>query len=174
MANAGTVKVSRHALIDDASRPSFLRACHPKYRMDLVQLDDQGTLFLSPDVDDWELLKAHNIGVIIDLDGGLDHGVPLVTNHIVYVYFPFDDAHVPDRTKLHAVARLAATLVRQGNKVLSHCGLGYNRSALLAGLVLRYLGSSGSEAVEIVRRHRPGALYNEAYADYVMTCELEA
>jgi protein-tyrosine phosphatase len=142
--------------------------------MDLVQLDDHGTLFLSPDVDDWDLLRRENIGVIVDLDGGLDSGVPLIPNHTVYVYFPFDDAHVPDRVKLHAIARLAATLVGQGNKVLSHCGLGYNRSALLAGLILRYLGVSGSKAVEILRRHRPGALYNEAFAEYVLTCELDA
>ncbi len=135
--------------------------------MDLVQLDDRGQLFLSPHIDDWRPLEAAGVSAVIDLDGGLDLCIPTVPNHVIYVYFPFSDAELPDLSKLHAVARFGAELVKSGHKVLSHCGLGFNRSALMAGLILLYGGMPGGGIVEHLRQRRPGALYNEAYADYL-------
>ena len=59
-----------------------------------------------------------------------------VGNHMLYVYFPIRDVDLPDLNKLHALAKLGARLVANGEKVLTHCGLGFNRSALVAGLAL--------------------------------------
>ena len=139
--------------------------------MDLIRLDDRGSLFISPDIDDWQALEQLGISAIIDLDGAVDIGVPLVPNHIIYLYFPFNDAELPDVGKLHAVAQFAATLANTGHKVLCHCSLGFNRSALVAGLVLKHMGMTGQEALELLRRQRPGALYNEAYAAYLLSLE---
>ena len=125
--------------------------------MDLIQLDDGGRLFISPDIDDWQAVEQLGISAIIDLDGGIDLGVPTVQNHIIYVYFPFNDAALPDLAKLQAVAHFAATLANTGHKVLCHCSLGFNRSALVAGLVLKHMGLSGEEALKVLRRQRPGA-----------------
>src|SRR2546430_16210169 len=108
--------------------------------MEVVQLDESGRLFLSPHIDDWELLHQHGITAVIDLDGDLDEGVPTMPNQMLYIYFPIYDDELPDLTKLHAIARLGASLVESGYRVLSHCGMGLNRSALMAGAVLTYLG----------------------------------
>ena len=54
-----------------------------------------------------------------------------------------------------------------GEKVLAHCGMGFNRSALVAGLVLTYLGMKGEDAVALLREKRPGALFNENFAAYL-------
>jgi protein-tyrosine phosphatase len=70
--------------------------------------------------------------------------------------------------KLHALAKLGARLVANGEKVLAHCGMGLNRSALVAGLVLTYLGMKG-DAVARLREKRPGALFNENFAPYLVT-----
>jgi hypothetical protein len=43
----------------------------------------------------------------------------------------------------------------------------------MAGLILRYMGMTGTETLELLRRQRPGALYNQCYADYVLSCDLE-
>ena len=77
------------------------------------------------------------------------------------------DEGLPDLNKLHAVARLGARLVANGEKVLAHCGMGFNRSALVAGLVLTYLGMKGEDAVALLREKRPGALFNENFAAYL-------
>lgn len=139
--------------------------------MKIFCLDEAGCLFLSPRIEDWKYVEEHGITVVIDLEGEIDRDIPTMPNHILYVYFPIYDEDLPDMAKLHAVARMAASLVAAGHKVLSHCGMGFNRSALLAGLILRYLGMSGPEVVEHLRQRRPGALFNEVFAAYLVSLE---
>jgi len=136
--------------------------------MDIFCLDDGGCLYLSPKISEWRHLDDHGITVVIDLEGEIDHGVPTIPNHILYVYFPIYDEDLPDMAKLQAVVRLGASLVAAGHKVLSHCGMGFNRSALVAGLILVEMGMSGEDAVAYLRRKRPGALFNQVFADYLL------
>lgn len=135
--------------------------------MDLFQVDDEARLFISPAVEDWDLVARCNIDTVIDLEGGLDTGVPTIPNKYLYVYFPMFDDELPSLTKLRGIARLGAALVRDGHAVLSHCGMGFNRSALVAGLILIELGLSGPAAVERLRSRRPGALFNLRFAEFL-------
>lgn len=135
--------------------------------MDIICLDEAGCLFLSPRITSWEPINRHGISVVIDLDGELDTGVPTHPGHILYIYFPIYDEDLPDTAKLLAVARLGASLVRSGHRVLSHCGMGFNRSALVAGLILMDMGMSGPEVVALLRQKRPGALFNDVFAQYL-------
>ena len=137
--------------------------------MELFQIDDEGRLFMSAAIHQWNILAARGVDVVIDLEGGLDLCIPTQANQCLYVYFPFDDDDrlLPSVTKLRAIAQLAASLVREGHTVLSHCSGGFNRSGLLAGLILTELGMSGAEALARIRAKRPGALYNGTFADYL-------
>jgi protein-tyrosine phosphatase len=137
--------------------------------MDIICLDDAGCLFLSPKISDWSHLDERGISVVIDLEGELDHGVPTLPNHILYIYYPIYDEDLPDLAKLHAVAKLGASMVESGHRVLSHCGMGFNRSALVAGLILLYMGRSGQEIVPHLRQKRPGALFNQTFAEYLLS-----
>ena len=139
--------------------------------MNIICLDEAGCLFLSPKIEDWRYLDEHGITVVIDLEGEIDHGIPTMPNHVLYIYYPIYDEDLPDIAKLHGVARLGAHLVRSGHRVLSHCGMGFNRSALVAGLILRYLGMDGEEAVSYLRQRRPGALFNQVFAEYLVVCQ---
>lgn len=136
--------------------------------MNIICLDDAGCLYLSPKIEDWRYVEEHEITVVIDLEGDVDRDIPTMPNHVLYVYFPIYDEALPDMAKLQAVARMAASLVAAGHRVLSHCGMGFNRSALLAGLILVYLGVEGKGAVELLRSRRPGALFNQVFADYLL------
>jgi protein-tyrosine phosphatase len=141
--------------------------------MELFQVDHEGRVYISPSIDDWKPVSDLGIHVIIDMDDDLDVGVPTIPNQMLYVYFPIEDMlELPDLEKLHSLARLGARLVESGYKVLAHCGMGHNRSALLAGLILRYLGMSGEEVVSLIRERRQGALYNKAFAEYVAAVEV--
>lgn len=137
--------------------------------MELFQVDNEGLLFISPTITDWDTLDRYKVDTVIDLDGRLDDRVPTAPDHLLYVYFPITDDELPNLAKLHAVASLGATLLREGHCVLSHCGLGFNRSALVAGLILNQLGLSGGEAVERLRIRRPGALFNDRFASYLQS-----
>jgi protein-tyrosine phosphatase len=141
--------------------------------MELFPIDDQGRLFISPSIDDWRPIEDLGIQVVIDLDDDLDIGVPAVPNQMLYIYYPIEDApELPDLDKLLTIARLGARLVDCGYKLLAHCGMGHNRSALVAGLILRYLGMSGDEVVSLLRERRQGALYNKAFAEYLSCVEV--
>ena len=133
----------------------------------VTQVDDAGRLFISPVIHDWDAVSSRGIDTIIDLEGGLDIGVPTVPNQILYVYFPILDEDLPDLEKLDAVAALGAALVARGHRVLSHCGMGFNRSALVAGLILHRLGMPGPQVVRQLRSRRDGALFNEHFARHL-------
>jgi len=134
--------------------------------MDLFQIDDAGLLFISPAIDDWAAVEPFGIDAVIDLEGGLDSCIPTTPNRCLYIYLPIDDDNeqLPDLARMRAVARLAASLIRDGHRVLSHCGMGFNRSAFMAGLILIELGMSGAAAVARLRERRHGALYNDGFA----------
>jgi hypothetical protein len=136
---------------------------------EIVPLDDDGRLFLSAAIHDWQPILALGIDTVIDLEGDIDHGVPTAADKFLYVYLPIQDGEIPDLDRLHAVATMAATLVKRGDRVLSHCGLGLNRSALMAGLILRYLGMEPAAVVERIQSRRSGALYNTVFRDYLLT-----
>jgi hypothetical protein len=135
--------------------------------MDLFQVDDEGRLFISPVIEDWDEIAHHEIDVVIDLEGGLDQCIPNAPGSCLYVYFPIYDEELPDAARLDAVALMGAHLVRTGHRVLSHCGMGFNRSALVAGRILHHLGMPGHEIVDRLRERRPGALFNEVFADHL-------
>jgi protein-tyrosine phosphatase len=135
--------------------------------MNIVQVDDSGLLFISPAISDWESVASHGIDVIIDMEGGLDDCIPTAPASCLYVYFPIYDEELPDLARLEAVSLLGAHLVRSGHRVLSHCGMGFNRSALVASLILHKLGLEGPDIIERLRARRPGALFNEVFASYV-------
>jgi hypothetical protein len=142
--------------------------------MTLFQVDDEARLFISPAIEEWGPLAEQAIDVVIDLEGGLDQCVPTMPGACLYVYFPIYDEELPDPARLDAVAVMGAQLIRSGHRVLVHCGMGFNRSALIAGRILHYLGMNGPEIVERLRERRPGALFNEIFADYLRTLRAEA
>ena len=135
--------------------------------MELFQVDDAGRLYISPAIDDWTVLMRYGVDTVIDMDGGVDAGVPEIPDQCLYIYFPIFDEGLPNLHKLHAVAALGASIVNTGHRVLSHCGMGFNRSALVAGLILHELGMPGPDVVARLRERRPGALFNDCFASYL-------
>ncbi|HVG25566.1 MAG TPA: hypothetical protein VND45_15520 [Thermoanaerobaculia bacterium] len=135
----------------------------------LHQVDDAGCLFISPVIHDWSIVSSYGVDTVIDLEGGLDECIPTVPNGCLYIYFPIYDEELPDLHKLEAIVQLGAHLVGNGHRVLSHCGMGFNRSALVAGRILHRLGMPGPRVVEQLRARRPGALFNEVFAQHILS-----
>jgi hypothetical protein len=106
--------------------------------MDLCQIDDDDKLFISPAIEEWSPLEARRIEVIIDLDGGLDTRIPTAPEHCLYLYFPIydDDQQRPPVSKLRAIARMAATLMREGHGRAVALRDGLQPVGVVAGLIL--------------------------------------
>lgn len=134
----------------------------------LYQIDDDGFLFISPVIKDWSILEALGIDTVIDMEGGLDECIPTMPGKCLYIYFPIEDEELPNMTRLDAVAALGAQLIEGGHRVLSHCGMGFNRSALIAGRILHRLGMPGPQVVERLRERRAGALFNQVFASHLL------
>lgn len=88
------------------------------------------------------------------------------------IHAPNDDSGPPssldEMCGAVEAARLAAAWWRFGARVLVTCAMGLNRSGLVTALILKMLsGDSGRACVERVRSHRPGALSNRHFADFV-------
>jgi hypothetical protein len=133
-----------------------------------VCLDQGQRLWLAAAVPDWHhTVQRYGFDMVIDLEGGLDHGIPTTPGRILYVYCPIYDEALPDLERVHGVARLGASMVGAGRKVLSHCEMGLNRSALMAGLILVHRGMSGAEAIELIKNRRPGAFNNDRFEQYL-------
>lgn len=131
------------------------------------QLDDHGKLYLSPAIREWDPVAALGIDTVFDMEGGLDECIPTTPDGCVYVYFPIYDEELPPLSRLDAVGALGAALIRTGHGVLSHCGMGFNRSALVAGMIMHKLGMPGPDIVQRIRERRPGALFNDVFAKYL-------
>ena len=135
--------------------------------MNLIQVDDDGQLYISPVITEWEAVARHGVDTVFDMEGGLDPCIPSAPGACLYIYFPIFDEELPDLARLEGLAVLGAHLIRNGHRVLSHCGMGYNRSALVAGRILHQLGMRGPEIVQRLRERRPGALFNEVFAAHI-------
>jgi hypothetical protein len=141
---------------------------------DIIQIEDFGKLYISKDREDWSMAIDHDISLLIDLDGDIDRGVPPLADKILYIFFPILDENLPNLDRLHAVARLAAELCRKKYNVLAHCIMGLNRSGLMLGVILTYLGLTGEAAIVLLRARRPGALFNDTFAEYLRTLPAQA
>ena len=137
--------------------------------MDIVAVNPERTLFVSGEIEDWDVVEGHGIDTIVDMDGDVDPGLPAAPNHILYVYFPIRDEALPSLQKLDSVGRLVADLIGNEHRVLVHCRMGLNRSVLVIATALTYLGYSGERALTYLQDLRPGALYNETFAEHVKT-----
>ena len=137
--------------------------------MDLVAINSAATLFVSGDIDDWASVRERGIDTIVDMDGTIDPGIPEAPNQVLYVYWPILDEDLPSLPRLEALGRLVADLVGTDHRVLVHCRMGFNRSVLVIATALTHLGMSGEQALHHLRELRPGALFNETFADHVRT-----
>ncbi len=118
---------------------------------------------------DWEPIHKAKIDIVIDLFGTLDPGVPTAPNSILYIFWPIEDhPELPDLRMLDVLTDMVAREVVEGHRILTHCHKGKSRSGMFNAIVaMKLLGIDGREAVELVRKGRPGALGNQSFVAYL-------
>lgn len=96
-----------------------------------------------------------------------DHDFP----GVVVLRAPLEDTLKPTEADLELAkltARHVLLALRNKQNVLVTCHKGLNRSGLITGLVLRYLGYSGNEALRLIKEARGSfALSNSSFAEIV-------
>ena len=86
-----------------------------------------------------------------------------------YFFYVDDDRLGPGEMALVMQAhRITLEAIGKGKKTLVRCQMGWNRSGLVVGLVLRSLGYPAQEAIDLIRTQRdPSALCNEWFVKYI-------
>ena len=78
-------------------------------------------------------------------------------------------AVIEDPDAVHALGQRVADEVLAGRRVVVHCAAGLNRSGLVVGRALIYMGHRPREAVQLIRvargRH---ALFNRAFEEFLL------
>ena len=136
-------------------------------------LDDAALLWLSGAVQDWQPLADKGVRLVLNLGDPDDWTAP-IPDDLLYLYVPFTDGLLPEAARLHSLARIVVGFLQKNRPVLVHCTLGLNRSALIAGLALTYLGFSGPDAIKRIRERRPGALYTPDYEAFLAAIDNRA
>lgn len=118
---------------------------------------------------DFTWVRQSGVTAVVDLADADTHPPVGATDDLVYVKVPLVDGDdLPEVRLVMRLAHLVAGLAENGHRVLVHCTFGRNRSGLLTALVVReLLDLSGAEALDHVRRHRQGAVNNEAFARWL-------
>lgn len=96
--------------------------------------------------------------------GVLTSGFPyspekLMNAGIKHFNYSWVDMTVPSMNMMKDITSVACNEIRAGGKIAVHCHAGYGRTGIVIACILVVLDSLGSkEAVELVRRRRPGSV----------------
>lgn len=101
-----------------------------------------------------------------------DLGAEVTARHMAWYHLPIPDVSIPQATFENSWTQVGEGLrarLRDGANVLIHCKGGLGRAGTVAARLLVELGLSPPEAIEMVRRARPGAIETAAQERYVVT-----
>jgi protein-tyrosine phosphatase len=109
-----------------------------------------------------------NIGIVTMCAITPKHDVILDDRVQWWKHIPISDGKIKDMASIILARDTALSMHQHGYHTVVHCAAGRNRSGIVAALVLRELENlDGLEALEEVRRLRPGALSNPHFTEYL-------
>lgn len=86
-----------------------------------------------------------------------------------YVHIPVDDFAAPSENDVESVRRCYRNAVKSGRGLLIHCTSGFGRTGTVAAAVLvAEEGMSARDAIDLVRRVRPGAIETPEQERFVL------
>lgn len=87
---------------------------------------------------------------------------------VTVIHVPLDDTLTPTPEQIRlavAAGRNVATRLRSGQRVLTTCAQGRNRSGLVTGIALETLGVRARQAVRHIQSNRKDALTNPVFVE---------
>ena len=125
---------------------------HPGWRADVVD-------------ETLAAIQQEGIHLIVSL-APLD-GAAVSRAGLAHVALDCPDMGVPDASEMGAAVDMARRCLHEGKKVLVHCGAGYGRTGTFLACLLVSDGMAPGEAMDVVRRRRPGSIETHGQEAFV-------
>ncbi|WP_373504903.1 cyclin-dependent kinase inhibitor 3 family protein [Aestuariivirga sp.] len=98
-------------------------------------------------------------------------GADVAARGMDWLHMPITDVSVPDQrftAAWKAEGQRLIAAIREGARVLVHCKGGLGRAGTVAALMLVDLGMDPQQAIQVVRKARPGAIETKAQEHYIL------
>jgi|TARA_B100001939_G_scaffold16341_1_gene13710 protein-tyrosine phosphatase len=126
-----------------------------------------------------KILKNHHIDIIVSLleiselkSLGCDNLIKEIKlNNFVWFHFPIIDFNIPTKNSLLKLNLLLSDLERflkEEKNIIIHCKAGLGRTGTIASLLLAKLGISTKDAVQYIRKYRPGSIDTDEQKNFVL------
>ena len=119
------------------------------------------------------LIESHEFARL----GVPDFAQAIARTPLQWIQVPITDMATPGAATLAAWRTQGPSLLQalnEGQRVLVHCAAGLGRTGMLVAKLLVLHGVRADEAIDQVRKARPGTIETEAQADWVRHGELAA
>ena len=92
-------------------------------------------------------------------------------NNFVWFHFPITDFDIPTKDSLSELNLLLSDLdnfLKKEKNIIIHCKAGLGRTGTIASLLLTKLGISTKNAVQYIRKYRPGSIDTNEQKNFVL------
>jgi atypical dual specificity phosphatase len=116
-------------------------------------------------------LRERGIASMVSVD---ELGVPLylIAEHgFTYLHLPVRDFHPPTIEQAEQFVEFVQNQRSEGKAVVVHCRGGFGRTGTMLACYLAAEGKGARQAIEEVRRRRPGSIETEEQEDFVYAFE---
>ncbi len=112
-------------------------------------------------------LRQEGIGALVTLIPEPLSAEAVRSAGLHWLHLPIDDFGIPTVEQIDRFVAFVREHVAAGRAVAAHCGAGLGRTGTMLACYLVFIGESAEEAIESIRRIRPGSIETAAQEECV-------
>jgi atypical dual specificity phosphatase len=109
----------------------------------------------------WKWVAGKGVGLVVSLTGAVPEAGAMAAAGIDSLHIPVEDFAAPTGDDIEKFLQSARFYRHEGKAIVVHCGAGIGRTGTMIACYLVDQGMAPGEAVELVRRKRPGSIETE-------------